>query len=111
VLGICLTVVLGTTVGRGRGGPALVHFPDEGLLFRFRDGRFAFSCENADWKLLRKRGAAEGMGVDRRTRLGYPAAHRAERSSAAFELLLRVRRGLGARGIVKTPQGSPSRRG
>lgn len=55
-MGICLTVVLGTTVGRGRGGPALVHFSDEGLLFRFRDGRFAFSCENADWKLLRKRG-------------------------------------------------------
>ena len=37
----------------GRGDPALVY--DEAKdLFRFTDGRFAFSREHADWELLRK---------------------------------------------------------
>jgi hypothetical protein len=35
--------------------PALV-YDEEKDLFRFRDGRFAFSRERADWALLRKRG-------------------------------------------------------
>ncbi len=46
-------------LGRGWGDPALVHHPDEGL-FRFRDGRFAFSREHADWRLLKKRGRLKG---------------------------------------------------
>jgi hypothetical protein len=29
-------------------------------LFRFRDGRFAFSRHHADWELLRKRGRMKG---------------------------------------------------
>ena len=36
--------------------PALV-YDEEKDLFRFRDGRFAFSREHADWGLLRERGA------------------------------------------------------
>jgi hypothetical protein len=37
------------------GDPALVY--DEGKdLFRFHDGRFAFSREHADWRLPTKRG-------------------------------------------------------
>jgi hypothetical protein len=44
----------------GWGDPAFVH--DEGRgLFRFRDGRFAFSREHADWALLRKRGRLRGV--------------------------------------------------
>jgi hypothetical protein len=39
----------------GLGDPALV-YDEEKDLFRFRDGRFAFSREHADWELLRKRG-------------------------------------------------------
>jgi hypothetical protein len=39
----------------GWGDPALVY--EERDLYRFRDGRFAFSCEHADWGLLRERGA------------------------------------------------------
>ena len=39
----------------GWGDPALV-YDEEKDLFRFRDGRFAFSREHADWELLRKRG-------------------------------------------------------
>jgi hypothetical protein len=39
----------------GWGDPALV-YDEEKELFRFRDGRFAFSREHADWELLRKRG-------------------------------------------------------
>jgi hypothetical protein len=37
------------------GDPAYVH-DEERELFRFHDGRFAFSREHADWALLRKRG-------------------------------------------------------
>jgi hypothetical protein len=39
----------------GWGDPALL-YDEENDLFRFRDGRFAFSREWADWPLLRKRG-------------------------------------------------------
>ena len=39
----------------GWGDPALV-YDEEKELFRFRDGRFAFSRDHADWELLRKRG-------------------------------------------------------
>lgn len=40
---------------QGWGDPAFVY--DEAKdLFRWTDGRFAFSREHADWKLLRKRG-------------------------------------------------------
>ena len=35
--------------------PALV-YDEEKDLFRFTDGRFAFSREHADWELLRKKG-------------------------------------------------------
>jgi hypothetical protein len=38
----------------GWGNPAFVR--DGSGLFRFHDGRFAFSREHADWALLRKRG-------------------------------------------------------
>ena len=38
----------------GWGDPALV-FDEEKALFRFRDGRFAFSHNRADWELLRER--------------------------------------------------------
>ena len=40
---------------QGWGDPAFVHDEERGL-FRFRDGRFAFSREHADWALLRERG-------------------------------------------------------
>jgi hypothetical protein len=44
---------------QGWGDPAFVY--DEELdLFRFTDGRFAFSREHADWELLRKRGRLRG---------------------------------------------------
>jgi hypothetical protein len=44
---------------QGWGDPAFLH--DEGRgLFRFREGRFAFSREQADWALLRKRGRLKG---------------------------------------------------
>ena len=43
----------------GWGDPALL-YDDENDLFRFTDGRFAFSREHADWELLRKRGRTEG---------------------------------------------------
>jgi hypothetical protein len=39
----------------GLGDPALV-YDEEKNLFRFTDGRFAFSRKHADWELLRKRG-------------------------------------------------------
>jgi hypothetical protein len=39
--------------------PALVLY-EERDLFRFTDGRFAFSREHADWALLRKRGRLRG---------------------------------------------------
>ena len=39
----------------GWGDPALV-YDEEKDLFRFVDGKFAFSREHADWELLRKRG-------------------------------------------------------
>jgi hypothetical protein len=44
----------------GWGDPAYV-YDEEHELFRFRDGRFAFSRKHADWKLLRKRGRLKGM--------------------------------------------------
>ena len=40
--------------------PALV-YDKERDLFRFRDGKFAFSREHADWELLRKRGRLKGL--------------------------------------------------
>jgi hypothetical protein len=40
--------------------PALV-YDEEKDLFRFRDGRFTFSRERADWELLRKRGRIKGL--------------------------------------------------
>ena len=43
----------------GWGDPALV-YDEEKDLFRFTDGRFAFSKEHADWELLRKRGRIQG---------------------------------------------------
>ncbi len=44
----------------GWGDPAFVY--DNGHdLFRFTDGRFAFSKRHANWELLRKRGRLKGM--------------------------------------------------
>ena len=43
----------------GWGDPALV-YEEEKDLFRFKDGRFAFSRDDADWELLRKRGRMKG---------------------------------------------------
>jgi hypothetical protein len=43
----------------GWGDPAFVHDEERGL-FRFRDGRLAFSREYADWALPRKRGRLKG---------------------------------------------------
>ncbi len=51
--------------------PALV-YDEERDLFRYRDGRFAFSREWADWRLLRKRkhrGMNEGWGPGGPSRL------------------------------------------
>ncbi len=45
---------------QGWGDPAFV-YDQEHDLFRFTDGRFAFSRRHADWELLRKRGRLEGM--------------------------------------------------
>jgi len=42
------------------GDPAFV-YDEEKDLFRWTDGRFAFSREHADWALLRKRGRLKGM--------------------------------------------------
>jgi len=36
-------------------------YDEEKNLFRFTDGRFAFSHEHADWKLVRKRGRMNGL--------------------------------------------------
>jgi hypothetical protein len=45
---------------QGWGDPAFVY--DEAKdLFRWTDGRFAFSREHADWTLLRKRGRMKGL--------------------------------------------------
>jgi hypothetical protein len=44
---------------QGWGGPAFVYHQEK-VRFRFRDGRFAFSHEQADWELLRKRGRLKG---------------------------------------------------
>jgi hypothetical protein len=41
------------------GDPAFV-YDEEKDLFRWTDGRFAFSRERADWALLRKRGRLRG---------------------------------------------------
>ena len=43
----------------GWGDPALI-YDEERDLFRFVDGRFAFSRKHADWDLLRKRGRLQG---------------------------------------------------
>jgi hypothetical protein len=40
--------------------PAYV-YDEEKDLFRFRDGKFAFSREHADWKLLKKRRRLKGF--------------------------------------------------
>ncbi len=40
--------------------PALV-YDEEHDLFRFRDGKFAFSREHANWELLKKRGRLKGF--------------------------------------------------
>ena len=44
---------------QGWGDPAFV-YDEEKDLFRFHDGRFAFSREHADWTLLKKRGRLNG---------------------------------------------------
>jgi hypothetical protein len=44
----------------GWGDPALI-YDEEKDLFRFTDGRFAFSREHVDWELLRKRGRMNGL--------------------------------------------------
>ena len=36
-------------------------YDEEKDLFRWTDGKFAFSREHADWELLRKRGMMEGL--------------------------------------------------
>ena len=36
-------------------------YDEEHDLFRFRDGKFAFSREHADWELLRKRDRMKGL--------------------------------------------------
>jgi hypothetical protein len=43
----------------GWGDPALV-YDEEKEVFRFVDGKFAFSREYADWELLRKRDRMKG---------------------------------------------------
>jgi hypothetical protein len=40
--------------------PAFI-YDEEKDLFRFTDGRFAFSREHADWELLRKRSRLRGL--------------------------------------------------
>jgi hypothetical protein len=45
---------------QGWGDPAFV-YDEEHDLFRFTDGRFAFSREHADWALLRRRGRMNGL--------------------------------------------------
>jgi hypothetical protein len=45
---------------QGWGDPAFV-YDEEKDLFRWTDGRFAFSREHADWELLRKRGRMRGL--------------------------------------------------
>ena len=44
---------------QGWGDPAFV-YDEEHDLFRFTDGRFAFSREHSDWGLLKKRGRLKG---------------------------------------------------
>jgi hypothetical protein len=46
---------------QGWGDPAFV-YDEEKDLFRWTDGRFAFSREHADWALLRKPGRLKGWG-------------------------------------------------
>jgi hypothetical protein len=45
---------------QGWGDPAFV-YDGEKDLFRWTDGKFAFSREHADWELLRKRGRMKGL--------------------------------------------------
>ena len=42
-------------------GDSAFGFDEKRDLFRFTDGRFAFSREHADWGLLRKRGRLKGL--------------------------------------------------
>ena len=44
---------------QGWGDPAFVYDEDKDL-FRWMDGRFAFSREHADWELLKKRERMKG---------------------------------------------------
>lgn len=44
----------------GWGDSALLYDKEKDQ-FRFRDGRFAFSRDHADWGLLRKRGRMKGI--------------------------------------------------
>jgi hypothetical protein len=44
---------------QGWGDPAFV-YDEEHDLFRWTDGRFAFSRKHGDWVLLRKRGRLKG---------------------------------------------------
>src|ERR671911_1858362 len=62
---------------QGWGDPAFF-YDEEKELFRFTDGRFAFSREHADWALLRKRGRARGFCRTDGSRL----CERSRRSSA-----------------------------
>src|SRR5918994_5870101 len=62
---------------QGWGDPAFVYY-EEHDLFRWTDGRFAFSREHADWALLRKRGRARGFCRTDGSRL----CERSRRSSA-----------------------------
>jgi hypothetical protein len=41
-------------------GDAAFVYDEEKDLFRWTDGKFAFSREHADWELLRKRGRLKG---------------------------------------------------
>jgi hypothetical protein len=45
---------------QGWGDPAFA-YDEEHDLFRFTDGKFAFSREHGDWALLKKRGRLKGM--------------------------------------------------
>jgi hypothetical protein len=45
---------------QGWGDPTLVYDQEQNL-FRFTDGRFAFSRDHADWELLSKRGSMKRL--------------------------------------------------
>ena len=67
----------------GWGDPALV-YEEEKDFFRFRDGRFAFSREHADWDLLRKRGPMKGSSALRKPLSPQDAAPRYQRHTFVF---------------------------